>query len=325
MITISDDFYPLFGGLLLSFTLTGCGGDTAQTPIVTIAPTPIAIVAPTPAPVVNTTATLTTNLTVRQNGVDYYQFGPYIVLNNNWGADRFGLVYGKDYNQTVTYDKFALPKGTHLVWDYPDTPHGDGSIIYGFPSVAFGKTTLGLTGYNIDNSLTQVKYIKDWDQSYDVTLSGDLKYMNLMSNMFFFDSNGEVAGEIMFSTYLDDHMRYWSSPNNFFGQQPNAHTHEIVMDGVKWDILVSTDYKSDKKNYYVTPDDPYANITHGNIDWDKLIDLLEEHGDINPDWYVKGVELGVEVQAGDGSMVVNDFSSKIIYLDPITNSYMTFG
>jgi hypothetical protein len=39
---------------------------------------------------------------------------------------------------------------------------------------------------------------------------------------------------------------------------------------------------------------------------------------------VKGVELGVEVQAGNGSMLVNDFSVVYTYLDA-TNSYVTLG
>lgn len=313
----------VINGLLL-LSLSACGGETttAPVPIVTIPTAPAAVVAPAPPPVSNT-ATLTANLSVRQNGIDYYQFGPYIALNHNWGADRMGLVYGRDYNVTVTYDKFALPKGTEFVWDYPDTPY-DNALVYGYPSVAFGKTTLALSGYNIDNSLGQIKNILSWRQYYDVTLKGDLKYMNLMSDVWLFDSTGKIAAEIVVSSYPDDHVNFWSDPKNFFGQQANAHTHEIDMDNVKFDILVSNEYQGDKKIVFVTPSDDSVRISRGNIDWIRVLTLLREHHDINAEWYVKGVEMGVEVQAGNGSMLVNDFSVSMTYLDPQTNKYVVF-
>jgi len=314
--------FPIGGLLLLSLSACGGGSETASVPIVTIAPAPVVTVAPAPPPVSNI-ATLTANLSVRQNGIDYYQFGKYFALNHSWGAEKIGMVYGKDYNVTVTYDKVALPKGTEFVWDYPDTPY-DNALVYGYPSVAFGKTTLGLSGYNIDNSIAQIKNIQNWTQHYDVTLKGDLKYMNLMSDVWLFDSTGKIAAEIVVSSYPDDHVNYWSDPKNFFGQQANAHIHEIDMDNVKFDILVSNEYQGDKKIVFVTPSDDSVRISRGNIDWIRVLTLLKEHHDINPDWYVKGVEMGVEVQAGNGSMLVNDFSVSITYLDPLTNLYVIY-
>ena len=73
---------------LIVTMLVGCGGEgtTSAPPIITVpafAPaTPVAAPTPPPAP-----STLTTSLSVRQNGVDYYQSGWYIALNNNWGAE----------------------------------------------------------------------------------------------------------------------------------------------------------------------------------------------------------------------------------------------
>jgi hypothetical protein len=300
---------------LLLLSLSACRGDSgaSSSPIITIPSAPVTTVAPTPPPPISNVATLIANLSVRQNGIDYYQLGPYFALNNNWGADKIGLVYGKDYTVTVTYDRLTLPKKTEFVWDYPDTPY-DNSLVYGYPSVAFGKTTLALSGYNIDNSLGRIKDIATWRQYYDVALSGDLQYMNLMSNVWLFDSTGKIAGEIALSSHPNKHFLYWTDPTNFFGQQPNAHTHEIDMDNVKFEILVSNEYQSDKKVVFVTPSDDNVRITRGNIDWVRVLNLLKEHHDINPDWYVKGVEMGVEVQAGNGSMLVNDFSVSMTYL-----------
>ena len=310
---------------LLLLSLSACRGDSgaSSSPIITIPSAPVTTVAPTPPPPISNVATLIANLSVRQNGIDYYQLGPYFALNNNWGADKIGLVYGKDYTVTVTYDRLTLPKKTEFVWDYPDTPY-DNALVYGYPSVAFGKTTLGLSGYNIDNSLAQIKNILSWRQYYDVTLKGDLRYMNLMSDVWLFDSTGKIAAEIVVSSYPDDHVNFWSNPKNFFGQQANAHVHEIDMDNVKFDILVTYEDEGDKKIVFVTPSDDTVRISRGNIDWIRVLTLLREHHDINAEWYVKGVEMGVEVQAGNGSMLVNDFSVSMTYLDPQTNKYVMF-
>ena len=305
--------------------LVGCGGEgtTSAPPIITVpafAPaTPVAAPTPPPAP-----STLTTSLSVRQNGVDYYQSGWYIALNNNWGADKFGMVMGKDYTQKITYTPSLFPSATEFVWDYPDKPHGNGSEVYGYPSVAFGQTTLGLTGYNTNNAIAQIKNITKFSETFDVMLSGDLKYMNLMSDLFLFDHTGKIAAEITFNIHPSDHILYWSDPVNYFGTQPGSHNHQITMNGVLYDILVSTNPEG-QKMVIITPEDNKTKITMGTIDWVKVFDVLDDDLDIRPEWYVKGVELGVEVQAGNGSMKVNDFRVQVTYYNPTTATYTTIN
>jgi len=310
---------------LIVTMLVGCGGEgtTSAPPIITVpafAPaTPVAAPTPPPAP-----STLTTSLSVRQNGVDYYQSGWYIALNNNWGADKFGMVMGKDYTQKITYTPSLFPSATEFVWDYPDKPHGNGSEVYGYPSVAFGQTTLGLTGYNTNNAIAQIKNITKFSETFDVMLSGDLKYMNLMSDLFLFDHTGKIAAEITFNIHPSDHILYWSDPVNYFGTQPGSHNHQITMNGVLYDILVSTNPEG-QKMVIITPEDNKTKITMGTIDWVKVFDVLDDDLDIRPEWYVKGVELGVEVQAGNGSMKVNDFRVQVTYYNPTTATYTTIN
>lgn len=235
------------------------------------------------------------------------------------------MTIGKDYTQTVTYNPAGFPDGTEFKWDYPDQPYGDGSIVFGYPSVAFGKTTLGLTGYNTDNAITQIKYITQFTQNFDVTLKGDLQYMNLMHNLFMFSSDGKVAGEITFNIYPSAHILYWANPTGFFGQQPGAHSHEITMNGVRYNILVAPAYgEANKKMFMVVPLDDVKNVS-GTIDWLTVFDALDDDHDIDPDWFIKGSEMGVEVQAGNGSMLVNDFHVHMTYLNPATGSYVTIG
>ena len=310
---------------LIVTMLVGCGGEgtTSAPPIITVpafAPaTPVAAPTPPPAP-----STLTTSLSVRQNGVDYYQSGWYIALNNNWGADKFGMVMGKDYTQKITYTPSLFPSATEFVWDYPDKPHGNGSEVYGYPSVAFGQTTLGLTGYNTNNAIAQIKNITKFSETFDVMLSGDLKYMNLMSDLILFDHTGKIAAEITFNIHPSDHILYWSDPVNYFGTQPGSHNHQITMNGVLYDILVSTNPEG-QKMVIITPEDNKTKITMGTIDWVKVFDVLDDDLDIRPEWYVKGVELGVEVQAGNGSMKVNDFRVQVTYYNPTTATYTTIN
>lgn len=300
----------------VSLTLAACGGGgggvaSTPTPVATPAPTPTPTPAPTP---VDDTITLTEKLTVRQNGVDYYQSGDYIAYVNNWGAESMGIPK-IDFSQTVRLSKSAFPNKTLVTWKYPDQPYGNGAIVYGYPMIAWGKTTLSLSGYNTNNVLAKIGDIAELTQKYDVTLTGDPKYNNLMSDMWMWDHiTGKIAGEITFNVKPSDHILYWGSPNNYFGQQPGAHSFQFSQDGNQYNMLVSTSSANSgletipgSKMIIIIPTDG-SQKTAGTIDWAQVFKILLDAKDIDPNWLIKGIEMGVEVQAGSGSMLVNNFN-----------------
>ena len=298
----------------VSFGLVACGAGAGGPALVT---TPPPVVAPTPTPPtppVDDTVTLTEKLTVRQNGVDYYQSGEYMVYPQNWGAESMGIPK-TDFNQTVKVNKTTFPNKTLITWKYPDQPYGNGATVYGYPMIAWGKTTLALSGYNTNNALGKIGDVSELKQIYDVTLTGDPKYNNLMSDMWMWDHiTGKIAGEITFNVKPSDHILYWGSPNNYFGQQPGAHSFQFSQDGNNYNMLVST-FSPDggvevipgAKMIIIIPTDG-SQKTKGTIDWAQVFKILLDAKDIDPNWLIKGIEMGVEVQAGSGSMLVNNFN-----------------
>ena len=312
---MNNRFVMLRNALLVgvSFGLAACGGGAGGPALVTtpppaVAPTPAPT--PTPTPVVDDTKTITEGLTVRQNGVDYYQKDDYMVYVNNWGAESFNLPKS-DYSQVVEYHTNSFPNKTLITWKYPDKPYGNGATVYGFPMIAWGKTTLSLSGYNTNNSLGTIGDIDTFNVNYDVTLSGDLQYMNLMHNLFMYDSSGKVAGEITYNVAPDDHILYWGSPNNYFGTLPGAHSYQFTSNGHAYNMLVSTSQNSnttkDSRMIIIIPTDG-SRLTVGTIRWADVLKILIDNKDLSPDLIFKGTEMGVEVQAGSGSMLVNNFA-----------------
>ena len=306
----------------VSFGLAACGGGgngpalvSTPPPVAAPAQTPPVTPAPAPGPVVNVTKTLTTGLSVRQPGVDYYQDGDYIVYINSWGAEKLNIPKN-EYSQKVEIQTATFPNKTLLTWQYPNKPYGEGNIVYGFPAVAFGKTTLALSGYNTQNAIGKVGDIQEFKTAYDITLTGDMKYINLMHDIWLWDDKtGKIGAEILFSVKPNEHILYWGNPKNYFGQKPGARSVQFTQNGVNYNMLISPSDSTDAlvdlipgaKNIIIIPTDGSQN-TSGTIDWMQVLTILLESKDIDPNWLFKGVKTGVEVQAGSGSMLVNSYN-----------------
>lgn len=298
-----------------ALSLTACGGSggpaLVSTPPPIAAPTP----APTPAPnPVTETKILTTDLTVWTNGVDYYQDGDYITFANNWGAKKLNLPKS-EYSQKVEIHPATFPNKTLITWKYPDKPYGEGNIVYGFPSISWGKTTLPLSGYNTAGTAGKVGDVAEFKMAYDITLTGDPKYMNLMHDVWLWDpGTGKIAAEILLSVKPSDHTLYWANPNGPFGQKPGAHNFQFTQNGVTYNMLVFpfdqdslVEFIPGAKNVLIMPIDG-SQQTSGTVDWMQILNILLESKDIDPSWLIKSVDTGVEVQAGSGSMLVNAYS-----------------
>lgn len=294
----------------VSFGLAACGGGaggpalvttpppvSAPTPEPTPPPAPAPTPTPTPTPAPSDTLVLTNKtLTVRQNGVDYYQSGDYITYPNNWYASDVLKLPDSEYSQTVEVRKLDFPNKTLISWQYPTTKIPD--QIYGFPSIAWGKSTYGLTGDTTTGFITNIGNVGTFTEKYDVTLSGDTRYMNLFNDMFLYDSKGKVVVEIMYSTHPASKFENWRKPPDAIDYTENGHSYAI---------MVNPNTTGGWGSISIVPTDG-SKITAGTVDWVKMFDVLIANKAVDPTWNFKGVELGVEVEAGSGSMLVNEFS-----------------
>ena len=320
--TIFDnlDLSGILGALSLAGLLAACSPDTATQPVSPIVTTPPVVAA---API--TTQTITTPLSVWKNGVDYYKSGVYSVINNVWGLDG---VTGVTFSQQATYDPNNLQSSVHFKWDYPETLlREDASRVYAFPSVAWGNP-LPLTGYNnADAAIVQIKNIKTLVQTYNVSFTGDTGNFNLLHDVWIFDDKGKIVGEICLNSAPNQWTLKWADPSGFFGQREGAHTHTLNIDGVEYQVLVTRSYSPGAEGtmqYMITPTDNQR-VFSGTIDWKKILDFLAEDGDLNPEHFIRGIEMGAEVHLGDAEMFVNDFTVTMTAIDPMTNNLYTFG
>lgn len=331
----------LLASAALSLAACGGGGGTVNTassvapPVTTTSPTPAPTPTPPPPPPsepVNEIKVITEGLTTRTNGVDLYQSGDYMVYINNWGVEKLNLPKS-EYSQRVEVQTATFPNKTLITWKYPDQPHGNGSIVYGFPSIAWGKTTLPLSGYNTKNAIGKVGDISEFKMAYDITLTGDPKYNNLMHDLWLWDDKtGNIAAEILLSVKPSDHMLYWANPNNYFGQKAGAHSFQFTQNGVTYNMLVSPMDSTDSlvnfipgaKNILIIPTDG-SQKTSGTVDWMQILNILLDAKDIDPNWLIKGIETGVEVQAGSGSMLVNAYSVTLKLKDQKTQAMVVIA
>lgn len=321
----------VIGAISLAGILAACSPDGSQAPVLppitTVTPAPVT----TPAITVPTvTKTLTVPLSVWQNGIDYYKSGMYSIINNVWGMQDKSLVFGKDYYQNATYDPKHPNTNVKFEWNYPETLQGEyGSLVYAYPSVGWGNP-LPLTGWeNSDVGMIQIKNIKSLTQTYSVSFTGDFQNSSLLHDVWIFDPSGKVSGEIAFFSSPDDWTKYWNNPNGFFGKLDGAHTHTFEMNNVSYTVLVSKLYSPGSPqhggmNFMITPTSG-ERINSGTIDWKLVFDLLVKDGDLNPDHYIRGIEMGAEIHMGDAQMYIHDFTVNLVPIDPMAQSLMTIG
>ncbi len=81
--------------------------------------------------------------------------------------------------------------------------------------------------------------IQEFKTAYDITLTGDMKYINLMHDIWLWDDKtGKIGAEILFSVKPNEHILYWGNPKNYFGQKPGARSVQFTQNGVNYNMLI---------------------------------------------------------------------------------------
>jgi hypothetical protein len=318
----------LVSGLL---ALSGCGGgsSSSDTNLVQI-PTfsPPATPAPSPPPPAPVRAEITSPLGQYKSGVDYYKSGNYIIMNNIWGLDkRKDIINGVDYTSKIEYSPDNLNKSISFNWDFPNkllTESGD--LVYGYPEIAWGNP-LPFSGYgNASAAIAKIGDIRTLVQTYDVTLLGDKNNYSLMHDVWIFDKNGTITGEIGIYVHADEWTLKWAGPNGYFASLPTAKTLLFKDSNFSFNVVITPSKGPNGESeiiYLFTPAGSNQPI-NGAIDWVKIFDFLSENGGLSKSDYIRGIEMGNEIHKGKGGMTVNNFSVSMTYFDPVSGQVLTF-
>jgi hypothetical protein len=256
--------------------------------------------------------TLSTPLGPYRSGVDIYSKGDYSILNNLWGiTPDLNLKNGTDYLSTIKYSPASLQSNVTFLWKFPDILlDAQGSKLYAYPEIGYGKP-LPLSGYNNPGAaIAQLKSIKTFEVEYSVTLIGDSSNYSLMHDLWIFDEKGVISGELGIYPQPDYWTTFWNGPNGYFSKLTGAETYIYTDNGYQWNLVASP-----KKNmqevdswwYLMTPKDKNQSSPK-KIDILKIIQFLFSKGKINPDHYVRGIELGNEIHKGTGGMIIHDYA-----------------
>jgi hypothetical protein len=316
------------------FALGGCGGGSSssdtniiQIPALNPPPTPPPPPPPPPPPV-SVRAEITKELSVYKSGVDYYKSDNYIIMNNIWGIkDRKDIVNGVDYTSKIEYSPDNLNKSISFNWDFPNKLLTEsGNLVYGYPEIAWGNP-LPFSGYgNASAAIAKIGDIRTLVQTYDVTLLGDKNNYSLLHDVWIFDKNGIITGEIGIFVHADEWTLKWAGPNGYFASLPNAKTVLFKDSNFSFNVVISPAKGPNGEsvvNYLFTPAAPNQPI-NGAIDWVKIFDFLSANGGLSKSDYIRGIETGNEIHKGKGGMTVNNFSVSMTYFDPVTGQVLTF-
>lgn len=214
-----------------------------------------------------------------------YTSGDYTIENNDWG--KGSLIINKDYIQNISYDQDSLQRNVTMKWAYPDVQGSQ--YVYGYPEIIWGNK-LGYLG-TMEHS-NQIKNITGLSVDYNVAINGDTE-------------NFSVG------------IEFWIS-NKPWGTQGAVTVSEVMIKVHGWQDGAGTLY-SDSGLTAVLSHRQHAlghnfvalNTTSdklsGTINLYRIINHLADAGIISREHYISGVELGVEMKQGNGSMKVKHF------------------
>ena len=268
------------------------------------------------------TATLTkSNDYLSTNGADHHigdlTVGEYTINTCDWGIGNWvgsggPLVLNTNCTNIITANTENLQSNLNFDWNFPTQLHN--WTVLAYPEVMWGspKSRTG-TLANLGD-IQQISNINSLTASFDLAIRGDISNFNVMMEFFTYDSNGpwptfKVTGEYQIFLYNKDASQ-WVDP---VGGLPRTTGIRQYNDGTT-DATVLT--RTESIAYGVEPTKDIPNVMYllpvtkltGTVNWANLISDMIAHGEINPNDYMYGIELGNEVNAGQGGMTVNQFS-----------------
>jgi hypothetical protein len=235
-----------------------------------------------------------------------YTTNQWTALENVWNPQS--LIFGSDYTQTVTYDPNAVNYNFSSLWKFPAavnnlyTVHSYPSLIYG-PSPWYGSGVVNGTSTLFP---VQIGNIKSLTSNYNVTLGGNTSGYDVAFDLWVTNSpNGD-------STSITNEIMVWIHRGGFnpAGQYLTAYSSKYFSGSIYYQP-VTTDNSGGNSQIWKWK---YAAVVantdtlSGQIDFANILKVLVNNGIVSPTAYLRGVELGAEVAAGQGSLTINSLT-----------------
>lgn len=213
--------------------------------------------------------------------------GFYSLNNNNWNiGDR---INGVDFTQTITYDPADLTRDVRIEWSYDLDPD---NVILSYPQIAFGWRPWVKKG--TDFMVSKVSDLRELHVTTDIDIGGRTGAFNVAYDLWLTDTPGGGATSICTEVMVWLHTGYFPPS----GQKVAAFQGDgFVADVYLHEVNPGTQYSWRYIAFAIQGD-----RLDGTIDLDEMLQFLVRKGYVGADKYLTGVELGPEIQRGEGFM-----------------------
>ncbi len=245
----------------------------------------------------------------------YAQGNPWTVLANVWNPS--GLVYGRDYTQTITFDPAAPNIGWSVSWSF-DAKNATGPGSYSQPNLEYG-TSPSSSGTNTYNSglpllvsaisSVQVEWGTHWTGSTGFNVNIDLRLAHGLGG-----GGASVADDIIIWTHA------WGRPLG-----TAVGTYQVG--GVTYDLWYISDNayfgSSHTQGFTFVP---RQDLPSGAIDLIDIFSVIKARNALVGDEYLYDVQIGPEITQGTGTFTADYFTVNVNgignYFGPSQVSYL---
>lgn len=233
--------------------------------------------------------------------------GQYMAYASPWCAQFYdnALVEGRDYSNTVTYQKGDLATATNvqLSWRWPLTPNTKCGV-RGFDHVAWGNYDSGAVYSPV--APRQVSAITDLQFTYEVEDAGGYATGTQGYNGLGEFYLTKVAGDA--DTKAIEIGWYWNAPLETRNWTLTGKQLGTFKDRYKqpWKVAANV---GGAAGLFVTftPDNKTGRKVKGTFDGKGALDFLTAAGVVQPTWWLNGAGFGVEPIRGMGTANVRAF------------------
>lgn len=222
--------------------------------------------------------------------------GQYLAYASPWCAMNFDktLVEGRDYANTITYQKGQLASGSNvqLTWRWPEASKRSKKCgVLAYNHVAQGDYEGGATMKPV--APRQIKSLSDMTITYGVDYASDPSTFNGLIEFYATRVAGKADDKAMEIGW------FWNAPAETQAWAKTGKQLGVCTDryGKRWTIA--------RNDNYVTFTPASGAQAWGIIDVTGSLSCLK--GTISGDWWINGAAIGVEPLGGFGTAIVRSF------------------
>jgi hypothetical protein len=224
--------------------------------------------------------------------------GEYMAYASPWCAERAGLVQGRDYANTITYEtgNLANAKDVKLSWRWPTTlPRACG--VYGYDHVAQWNYDTGAV--RKPRAPVQVGQIAQLTIGYGVDFSAPQASFNGLGEFYLTSKPGDL------STKMVEIGWFWNAPPSTIMWAANSRNLGVFKDkyGKSWTVAAD---KSGAAGLFVTFIPANGRLSWGNFDATNALVYLQAAGVVKAEWYFNGYAVGIEPLKGSGTAIIRN-------------------